>query len=127
MVPKKTLIRQSSEHVYEQITTAMQDTENDRPAFHVTGVPGIGKSIFMVYFLCRYSKDQRFADKRFALEFDRYYEPTSAAGEYDVSQVCSHQFPYDDVIVFSDIAAVSEPYVRAKWLLIFSSPSPLRV
>ena len=44
-----------------------------------TGVPGIGKSLFLVYFIYRYLHDDRFSDKRFALKFDsgvyEYFKP----------------------------------------------------
>ncbi len=40
-----------------------------------TGVPGVGKSLFLVYFICRFLRDNYFSDKLFAFEFHR--------GEYD--------------------------------------------
>ena len=93
-------------------------------------MPGIGKSTFLVYFLCRYILDDRFSDKRFALEFDRgvydYFTPTAVKDEYESMECRKKEFPIMEVLVLSDIAQVTEPDTRGKWLLVFSSPNPLR-
>ena len=61
-------IRKCYEDLYEEVTAIMLDLEKIRPKFLFTGVPGIGKSFFMIYFLWRYSEDDRFKDKSFAFE-----------------------------------------------------------
>ena len=100
------------------------------PGFLFTGVPGIGKSIFLIYFLCRYIIDDRFLDKRFALEFQVnkyfYFKPTEVAGEYISTRVAANQFPIRDVVLLADIYEIEEPYTRGKWTLLSSSPNPLR-
>ena len=39
---RKISIRNCYEDMYEEVSAAMQDTFNNRPAFHITGEPGIG-------------------------------------------------------------------------------------
>ena len=130
-IPSKILIRKCYEDLYEEATAEMLNKELRRPAFLFTGISGIGKSIFMIYFLCRYSVDDRFGDKRFALEFDggdsyHVYTPANVAGKYHVSRALPNEYPIQDLLVFSDILVASEAQVRSKWLLIFSYLDPLR-
>ena len=124
------LVRQCYKDIYDLVTSQMLDENYINPAFLFTGVPGIGKSIFLVYFLCRYILDDRFSDKRFALEFDRgvydYFTPTAVKDEYESMECRKKEFPIMEVLVLSDIAQVTEPDTRGKWLLVFSSPNPLR-
>ncbi len=96
-----------------------------------TGVPGIGKSLFLIYFIHRYLADDRFPDKRFAVEFkgnNKYFlfEPTSVAGEFDCSLQDADMIYDKDFLVLCDIEAPVLPAARAKWLCIFSSPNPDR-
>ena len=129
-IPKKILIRKCYEDLYEQVSAVMHRQQQTRPAFLFTGVPGIGKSLFMIYFLYRYSVDDRFTDKRFAVEIAWntycFCVPTKVVGEYSVSQVDSTRFPRKEVVVFSDILQEMEPAGFGKWLLVFSSPDPRR-
>ena len=64
----------------------MVDASLDYCATLFTGVPGIGKSLFMVYFISRFLVDERFTDKSFALEFTAgkyvYFRPTGEDGEF---------------------------------------------
>ena len=98
-------------------------------SFLFTGVPGIGKSVFMIYFLCRYSTDDRFSDKRFATEFGRgeycYYQPAKEAGEYYFSkQIDNGILRYTLLVV--DMDEPSQPKSHVKCTLIFSTPNPVR-
>ena len=112
------------------VSAEMLRQQHKRPAFLFTGVPGIGKSIFMIYFICRYSIDDRFVDKRFAVETksDQYcfFEPTETSGKYLFSFKDLNGFPFEEVVVFSDVKDSMEPAGVGKWLLIFSSPNPVR-
>ena len=100
-----------------------------KPTFLFTGVPGIGKTFFMIYFLCRYSRDDRFADKRFVTEFSRgeycYYRPTEVAGEYVISKQIDHDV-LKNILLVCDMAESTQPAAYAKYSLVFSSPNPRR-
>ena len=134
-IPNKILVRKCYEDLYEAITAKMLNPDIKRGTVLCTGTPGIGKSIFMIYFICRHSLDDRFADKRYALELDYckgyYYRSTNDVGEY-FDDVPSSGYPPpfnahdNDLIIFSDIKEVTESRVYAKWLLIFSDPHRLR-
>ena len=108
----------------------MLKLENKFPGFIFTGVPGIGKSIFLIYFLSRYIFDKRFPDKRFACEFKsghyHYFRPVGNGKYYCSFDVPVKDFPLRDILVMSDIVAQEEPGYRSKWSLVFSSPDPRR-
>ncbi len=117
----------------------MLSQNTSAPAMLFTGVPGIGKSMFMIYFLCRFQTDIRFTDKRFAFEigsgiyhyFDKPTASTSPDGKTNLHFVCSrsvgsHVVPLDEILVVADISKPVQPGNRAKWTLIFSSPNPDR-
>ena len=129
-IPNKIFVRQSYQDIYELVTKDMLNEDIVRPAFIFTGVPGIGKSIFLVYFLCRYIRDDRFPDKRFALEFERgvydYFTPTKIVDVYKTREFRKKEFHIKEVLVLSDISEMSNPDTRGKWLLLFCSPNPLR-
>ena len=117
-LPSRILVRQCYKDIYEQVTAQMLNGKIFFPAFLFTGVPGIGKSIFLIYFLCRYILDDRFPDKRFALEFERgvyyYFVPRRVATVYDLylykhDKFNQDDFPTQEVMVLSDIVQYSEP------------------
>ena len=97
-----------------------------------TGIPGIGKSLFLVYFIYRFLHDDRFEDEKFALEFtsNEYvtFEPTADSGKFVCSSLNGHQMYGKDFPVFCDISAsaLEQPASRKGWLLIFSGLDPLR-
>ena len=126
--PSRIYVRQCYRDIYEMVTTQMLDDKyNSPPAFLFTGVPGIGKSIFLVYFLCRYLLDIRFPDKRFVLEFERgeylYFTPTGVVDVYDLYVLKQHDFPIEDVLLLSDMIKNEEPRTRGKWTLLFCPPN----
>jgi len=97
-----------------------------------TGVPGIGKSLFMLYFISRFLVDERFTDKCFALEFTKgvyeYFRPTGEEGEfwYSTQDERGNNKLSTNFLLLCDIAETVGPQSRAKWTYIFSSPDPAR-
>jgi hypothetical protein len=71
-----------------------------------TGVPGIGKSLFLVYFIYRFLHDERFEDKCFAVEFEKgkyeLFRPTAnlEATEFSCTRV-SRDCMYHRSVFFS--------------------------
>ena len=106
----------------------MLDASLDYCVTLFTGVPGIGKSLFMVYFISRFLTDERFTDKRFALEFTRgqylYFRPTGEEGEFWCS--IHEGTRRKDFLLLCDIDETVGPVSRAKWTYIFSSHDPAR-
>ncbi len=131
-VKRNILIRQAYIDLYKAVTDIMLKAPLDRTlAALFTGVPGIGKSIFMIYLLCMYSEDDRFTDKRFAFECHsgsyHYYIPTDVRGKFRcISGVCARYCKLDEILLIADISEPRQPMNHAKWSLIFSSPNPLR-
>jgi hypothetical protein len=127
-IPERFYIRKCYEELYDYVTKIMLTETIVRPAVLFTGVPGIGKSIFMIYFLCRHQDDDRFPDKRFAFEADSgsyfFYEPIIGTKDYVYSN--DNSFTVADVLVVADISQLEEPKHRGKWTLIFSPPDPSR-
>ena len=129
-IPDRIYIRKCYEELYDLSTEIML---NSSCTILFTGVPGIGKSMFMIYFLWRHQNDNRFTDKRFAFEIKsgvyNYYEPTNnnLANEYlCAKEVGSPSFHLDDILVVADIFDSTPPLHHAKWTLIFSSSNPSR-
>jgi hypothetical protein len=130
-VPRCIFIRKCYEELYDTVTSIMLEPTISMPAVLFTGVPGIGKSIFMIYFLCKYSVDIRFIEKSFAFEIGsglyHFYNSTGVVDEYSCFRdVTGNTFPVGDVLVVTDILTPEQPKNRAKWTLIFSSPNPKR-
>ena len=97
VIPSKIFIRKCYEDLYQEVTVEILKPILKRSVFLFQGIPGIGNSIFMIYFILTYSIDNRFLDKRFALEFNRgsyyYFIPTKVNGEYYMSVVTTERFP----------------------------------
>ena len=129
-IPERIYVRESYRRLYEMVADSMLRGSMEFGVTLFTGVPGIGKSLFLVYFINRFLLDDRFTDKRFALEFDRgayeCFQPTTATGEFWCSQQDGHYLPSKDFLLLCDISDAAEPVSRAKWTLIFSSPAPAR-
>jgi hypothetical protein len=130
-IPKRIYIRHCYRRLYRIVTDLMVHYHDQLPAALFTGVPGIGKSLFLIYFIFLFLEDERFLDKRFVLEFTpgkyHYFVPTDVeAGVFECSKATEDSCPLLEVPIFSDVKDLSEPRCRGKWLFIFSSPNPLR-
>jgi len=130
-IPKRVFVRDCYRALYKIATDCMLDASLDYCVTLFTGVPGIGKSLFMVYFISRFLTDERFTDKRFALEFTRgeylYFRPTGEEGEFWCSiHEGTHRLYDKDFLLLCDIDETVGPASRAKWTYIFSSPDPAR-
>jgi len=131
-IPDRVFVRDCYRTLYKIATDSMVDASLDYCVTLFTGVPGIGKSLFMVYFIFRFLADERFTDKCFALEFTRgvyvYFRPTGKEGKFWCSSQngTGNSMPSKDFLLLCDITDPVGPVSRAKWTYIFSSPDPAR-
>jgi hypothetical protein len=106
--------------------------ESARSVTLFTGVPGIGKSLFLIYFIFRFLKDERFTDKTFALELQSksdysVFHPTDNPTVFKVNDnVNAIKLGPKKFFLFCDLSSREEPFCRAQQTLIFSSPDPCR-
>jgi hypothetical protein len=129
-IPEVVYVRECYRELYEAAVNSLNPDLSEFSATLFTGVPGIGKSLFLVYFIYRFLNDERFPDKRFALEFDRgkylYFEPTGVEGEFYFRTVDADKMKICDILLLCDMTAQEEPASRFLWTFIFSSPSTAR-
>jgi hypothetical protein len=129
-IPEKIYVRDSYKALYESAAQSRIRQQKGYSATLFTGVPGIGKSLFLVYFIYRFLTDERFEDKRFALEFTRgeyvCFQPSGAPGEFWCSSEDGIRMHSKQFLLLCDITEAVEPVSRAKWTFIFSSPAPAR-
>lgn len=133
---RRIYIRQSYIDLYDMVTATMLNNLHTAPGILFTGVPGIGKSLFLIYLLCRYLLDDRFPDKRFAFQSERdkytFFRPAPCSqSQYGYTFVCRCSrtdlfTDLYDILLLVDMSAQEEPPVRARWTLMFSSPNPRR-
>ena len=129
-IPQIIFVRDCYGKLYSIVSDLMSEGLMNYGVTLFTGVPGIGKSLFLVYWIYRFLQDNRFPDKRFALEFESgtycYFQPTAEATLFSCTQKYGNYLESNDFLLLCDITKPMEPFSRAKWTLIFSSPSPLR-
>lgn len=130
-------VRECYIDLYDIVVEKMIKYENKRPGMLFTGVPGIGKSMFLIYFMCRYLTDDRFPDKRFVFQiglqeysiFDSL-SVSMANGptlvKYVSYETLPSNFSIGDALLLVDMVPLESPSKRGKWTLIFSSPNPMR-
>ena len=129
-IPDKIYIRECYRELYDLASATMMDPQyvKHKSATLFTGVPGIGKSLFMVYFIYRFLQDERFPNKNFALEFRKgeykCFNPTSDPTVFK----CTTRYGIDalypeEYLLLCDIKENAEPLRRCKWTFIFSSPN----
>ena len=132
ILPRELYIRECYVELYEEATLFMLNPTKSIPSILFTGVPGIGKSMFLIYFLWRFSKDDRFKQKSFVFEvkFGLYYyfQQSEKDGEFFCSgeELHKEQIPLDEILLVADLEAHQGRAYPGKWTLIFSSPNPLR-
>ena len=126
----KIYVRECYRQLDETVSAGMLSNETCHSATLFTGVPGIGKSLFLLYFIFRFLDDDRFNDKSFAVELkgDRiwYLVPVADATEFTCilrDRALAHFIPN---LLLCDIYDQFEPTLRARWTFVFSSLDPSR-
>jgi hypothetical protein len=139
-IEENILIRRCYEELYNELSADMlrrntSDTSDAPCGGVITGVPGIGKSLFALYFMARFIQDTRFVDRRFAFEFARgkycYFLPSAASGEYECYFITEADLvvasqEMDSVLILTDLREQSPPAIKGKYHYVFSSPDPSR-
>ena len=129
-IPEIIYVRECYRDLYDTASASML-IKQAPAATLFTGVPGIGKSLFLVYFIFRFLHDDRFKNKYFAVEFadtKEYwcFKPTADATEFSCTLESSKFILPKPFLLLCDINTAAEPASRAKWTFIFSSPNDNR-
>jgi hypothetical protein len=114
------MVRESYEKIYELILANLGINFKDHL---VTGVPGIGKSNFCLYFLWRYLQDNPGSRILWESEYDHIYSLSPSNSFMTNRMVCTNlQVPY-----LVDFSATMEPSPNiGLFTIVFSSPDPKR-
>lgn len=129
--PPDILIRQSYTDVYDLIIGRTKTDENGVVSGGgvITGVPGIGKSYFGMYFLYRFLTDLTFVDKRISYELDSgrfiHFIPSPIPGKYECYSLEPSLNFYPDIVI-ADMEAVAAPRGAASFHLVLSDPDEKR-
>eukprot|EP01039_Chlorochromonas_danica_P011834 gene11834-13343_t len=137
--------RKCYDSLYKRIKEIMLDASTTLPVILITGVPGIGKSMFSLFLMIQSLLDDEFPVNSFVTEYSKgdYCLFTlvnktafSSGGEDSTSnsttcEIVMHmeQGYAPDVqkdLILSDIRDLQEPSGAGRWTCIFSSPNPLR-
>jgi hypothetical protein len=113
------MVRDCYEKLYQFIIQQLSSIKNHL----VTGVPGIGKSNFCLYFLWRYLQENRGSPILFEAEFDHitYLDPSKS---FMTNRIGCFQMRYPYLV---DFAALAEPSrIIGSSTILFSSPDPRR-
>ena len=124
--PKKLYIRQCYRDLYDQSIAVMKKFQSEGVTLF-TGTPGIGKSMFLLYYIFRLIADQGTEALRFAFQCEStwYYlfERLSVGANFTQTvKVCRGDNP-PKCLLLADLTSVSEPAYGATWTCIFSSPN----
>jgi len=130
-VPKQIFVRECYISLYKTVSDKMVKGDMEYGVMLFTGVPGIGKSMFLIYFIYRFLHDNQFKDKRFALEFQQglyfSFKPTpDDATVFLCTSKRAELIQPKNFLLLCDIHDTLPPFSRAKWTFIFSSPTPAR-
>ena len=121
-------VRDSYKSLYELIKQRILKEEFEFATGLITGVPGIGKSYFLLYVIYRFINDESFHSKPFSVhvEWDNciLFTPNSS-GKY-VVQVKRRNNIINKILLLSDLDEPRFPRFKGKWTLIFSSPNDAR-
>ena len=127
--------------LYARLKTIVFNTSETCAAVLLTGVPGIGKSMFSIYCFIRLLVDGEFPTKEVYFEYahGQYHKvtlqrtPTITAdpggGEPWTTvelKVATCREADHNALIFSDISRKTEPQAAGHWLFIFASPDPER-
>jgi hypothetical protein len=130
-IPEKLYIRDCYRDLYREASNTMATSDNYMGVF--TGIPGIGKSMFLIYFLYEYFRDTRFASKRIALELQPgvydYFLSSPNGTQYYFFKVASNMerpIEFEDLLILTDLFKVETPVGAGRYHFIFSSPNPDR-
>jgi hypothetical protein len=75
--------------LYDIVSDFMLSGSSYQSATLFTGVPGIGKSLFLIYLIFRFLDDLRFPEKRFVTDFNRgeykLFVPTVSVANFNAA------------------------------------------
>jgi len=134
-LPESLVIRESYNSLYELICTNIKNPKVNQFVALVTGVPGIGKSMFILYFIYRYLQGEDLHKKSFVIQYDnhKYYHFHSFINEnnefnFSISKLSCHLYTFDieNQILLVDFKDTSEPMNLGKATIIHSSPNEMR-
>lgn len=126
--------------LYSRLKQVMLDNVSC-PVMLISGVPGIGKSMFSIYFMIRMMIDEEFPVKECFLEIKEgvYHkctlteshlatDVTPAKWTATLKMQIEQCFEIDGKtdLILSDIKSATEPKETGRWTCIFSSPNPGR-
>jgi hypothetical protein len=114
------MVRESYENIYDLISANVRNNFKDHL---VTGVPGIGKSHFCLYFLWRYITENPGSPILFESSLNMIYYLSPSNSFMTTRIVCTNlQYPY-----LVDFREVCEPAPTiGLFTVVFSSPDPKR-
>ncbi len=130
------LCRPSYVSLYNIIKDIIHKKTTNPPVILITGVSGIGKSLFSLYIMFRILSDDLSPTQSCLFEYHKgeYQRITllskimSPNGDIEINVIVEENAKPDPTtdLILSDILSLDEPSGFAKWTLIFSSPNPLR-
>ena len=122
-------VRDSYKSLYEVIKKDILKEDFELAVGLFTGVPGIGKSWFLIYFIYRYINDEKFSSQPFAVQLSCnnciLFTPNSSSGTY-MMEVKREEVIAKKILLLTDLKEDQSSIFSGKWSLIFSSPNPIR-
>ena len=127
-LPKKIYVRDCYRQIYETASQLMVDGKMELGTSLCTGVPGIGKSLFLLYVMYRYLHDTRFPEKQLAVQLKQgeitRLKPTEDPTKYSFKDLDVKDAKKENFLLLCDLREKAEPDCRGKrGTFIFSSPN----
>ena len=117
-VPRRILIRKCYVELYNIAQSDMIRTFYGFSATVFLGVPGIGKSVFVIYFIYRYISDTRNYLKSFAFEFARnnylYFGASCTPGIFTMQHLTG-LVPDDNLLLLCDVSNTESPVLTCQF------------